>query len=302
MNPDLYDLYGGISGVNLIPERFDLGDGVVISQTYAHFMAPFLMAFSEAAPGKHHPTPWKAAKGGIAIDIGAELYLPMTLRLDYIDRFNTIWWLIALLRLRGSTSAFIPVVSSEKFSTIPSIKQEPVLWPIEIHTQRLTPDPDVSRGVSVTELEWIASHWKAASVLLTNEDFSVSFQAIDFSIWSGNPALALVAVWGALERLFSTSTQELSFRVSANVAAYLEKPGRERYKCFKQVKSLYDQRSRAAHGDGVKDQKPYAETYSIARRVLLKMIEARHVPDKKELEANLFGDDVGITTGPTAAQ
>jgi len=28
-------------------------------------------------------------------------------------------------------------------------------------------------------------------------------------------------LWGALERLFATNEQELSFRVSANIAAYL---------------------------------------------------------------------------------
>jgi hypothetical protein len=60
--------------------------------------------------------------------------------------------------------------------------------------------------------------------------------------------LGLVAVWGALERLFSPSHVELSFRVSANIAAYLELPGRGRYACFKKIKGLYEIRSKAAHG------------------------------------------------------
>lgn len=41
------------------------------------------------------------------------------------------------------------------------------------------------------------------------------------------------------------------------------------------------------------DTTPYVGTFAIARRVLLKMVETHHVPDKKELEASLFGDEIG---------
>jgi hypothetical protein len=137
----------------------------------------------------------------------------------------------------------------------------------------------------------IKAHWQKAGTLLANEDFYVAFTAIDFSIWNSSPALGLVALWGALERLFSKSTQELTFRVSANIAAYLEKPGRERHELFKNVKALYDHRSRAAHGDATPDIVPYQNTFAIARRVILKVIESHHLPSKQELEAFLFGDE-----------
>jgi len=294
MNPNLHDLYAGLSNIVLVPERYELGKGVVISQTYAHFMAPFLMAFAPASPGKPHPAPWKAAKGGINIDITAELFLPATCTLENLDRISTIWWIVALLRLRATTMVFAPVISSERFISISKIQQEPKLWPMEIHTRRLTPEVTPTTRVDISELEWLKAHWQDASVLMANEDFSFAVQAVDTSIWGSNSALALVGVWGALEKLFSASKQELSFRVSANIASYLESPGRERYKCFKQVKTLYDHRSKAAHGDGKADMTPYMETFEIARRALLKMVETRHVPEKKELEAHLFGDEIGI--------
>ncbi len=302
MNPNLHDLYAGLSNVVLVPERFDLGDGAVVSQTYAHFMAPFLMAFTPASPGKPHPAPWKAAKGGISIDITAELFLPATCNIEDLDRINTIWWIVALLRLRSTVMLFTPVISSERFSSISTIQEEPELWPMEIHMRRLTPDLRQTTRVGVSELEWVKSHWRDGSRLMANEDFSFAIQAVDMSMWGSNPDLALVGVWGALEKLFSASKQELSFRVSANIASYLESPGRERYKCFKQVKSLYDHRSKAAHGDGKADMGPYVETLGIARRALLKMIEMRHVPQKKELEAHLFGDEVGIMSGSRSVQ
>ncbi len=295
MDDNLHDIYAGLSGFVLGTERADLGHGVVISQTYAHFMAPFLMAFAPATPGKAHPTPWKSARGGFGIDILAELFVPVDCKPGPLDQLNTVWWIVALLRLKATTAVFVPVISSERFLSIPTIKQEPILRPMEIYTSRLYPDASIPLPmIGDDELEWTRLNWHDACRLLENKDFNVAFQAVDFSIWNSSTAPALLSVWGALERLFSASSQELSFRVSVNIAAFLEPPGRERYKCFKHVKSLYNHRPRAAHGDSNSELTPYAETFAIARRVLLRMIETRHVPRKKELEARVFGDDVEV--------
>lgn len=259
-------------------------------------MAPFLMAFAPAAPGRPHPAPWKAANGSIGIDIHTELYIPLTYVPETLDRLNTIWWIIALTRLKAKTSAFVPVVSTEKFSTIPNIGQEPELCPIEFHTSRLQPYPSRKEIIDIADLQWVKDNWRAGATLFSVPTFNVAFQAIDSSIWNSSAALGTVAVWGGLERLFSANTQELSFRVSANLAAYLEAPGRDRYKVFKQVKSLYDHRSKAAHGDAGTDIAPYQSSYALARSALLKIIELRHVPEKWELEALLFGDSVSGTS------
>jgi len=302
VHPNSIDLYAGLYGLFPVPESFELGHGVVISRTYAHLFAPFTLAFSPAAPGKPHPGPWKTAKGGLALDITAQLFLPATTSIRQLNRLNTVWWLVALLRLHASTSIAVPVISSDSFASTPHIKHEPQFWPMEIHTPRLFPEDPKGQSVDTLELQWLGDNWHEAAALLENEDFSGAFQSVDASLWSHTPVLGLVGVWGALERLFSPSVAELSFRVSANIAAFLEAPGRARYALFKKVKGLYDSRSKAAHGSGEDDLAPYAETYSIARRALLKMIEARHVPSKKELEANLFGDLIGITPGPTVEQ
>src|SRR5258707_6908388 len=112
MNPNNHDFCAGLAYCILVPARFELGEGITVSQTYAHFMAPFLMAFAPASPGKPHPAPWKAAKGGINIDITAELFLPATCNLEHLDRINSIWWIVSLLRLRATALVFTPVISS----------------------------------------------------------------------------------------------------------------------------------------------------------------------------------------------
>ena len=105
------DLHGGLSGLVLEPEQFDLGKGIVISRTYAHLMSHFLMAFTPAVPGEPHPGPWKSATGGVAMDITAELFVPATCHHENLDNLNTIWWIVALLRLKVATTISVPVVS-----------------------------------------------------------------------------------------------------------------------------------------------------------------------------------------------
>lgn len=292
-----HDLYGGLSGLSLEPQQFELGKGIVLSRTYAHLMSHYLMAFSPAPPGKHHPAPWKAAGGGAAVDIAAELFVPATCHVEHLDNLNTIWWIVALLRLRAATTISVPVVSTEPFSNIPNLKHEPYLGTMEVPKLPLRAEAISNNCVGEGVLDWIRSHWQRGSALLSNEDFFTGFIAVDSSIWNSSPALGLLSLWGALERLFSASTQELSFRVSANIAAYLENPGTKRYELFKRVKRLYDHRSKAAHGDTAPDIAPYQETYAIARRIILKIIEANHVPVRGELESLLFGAD-GTPTNP----
>src|SRR5712692_2802135 len=64
MTSDPEHVFAGLAGRPLDPASCELGDGVVISQTFAHVMAPLMAAFAPAPPGGHHPAPWKVVSGG----------------------------------------------------------------------------------------------------------------------------------------------------------------------------------------------------------------------------------------------
>jgi len=59
----------------------------------------------------------------------------------------------------------------------------------------------------------------------------------------------------------------------------------------KAISKLYDSRSAAAHGREDKKRDSLQETYTIARRAVVRMIEDNRVPTHVELEAKLFGAD-----------
>jgi hypothetical protein len=59
----------------------------------------------------------------------------------------------------------------------------------------------------------------------------------------------------------------------------------------KVIAKLYDSRSSAAHGREDKKSDSLQDTYAVAKRAVVKMIEQNRVPTHTELEAKLFGAD-----------
>ncbi len=291
MNPNKCPLYAGLSEAHLSVDQYDIGKGIVLSRTFAHLMAPFLMAFAQPEPGSPHPGPWSPVKGGMGFDIYIQLYIPEDLVIDnWFDRINTIWWIVALIRLRASPIVFVPVISNEPYASIPSLKEQAHIWPIEIYPQKLMPVKSPKTSIDENDLAWIRDNWLQGGMLMNkNSDFNTAFQAFDNVFKSQKPSVALMTLWGALEQLFSPAKQELRFRVSATIASYLEPPGPKRLALHKRIVELYDARSKVAHGTEDEGMEPLFETYALMNQVLLKIIKEGHVPTKAQLEELLFG-------------
>jgi hypothetical protein len=101
MPSQLINIYAGLTGLPIEVDRFDLGLGVVVERTFAHLMAPFMLAFAPAEPGKAHPAPWRASHGGLGFDMVVQLSNPASLESESpLGQQGTLWWVVALLRLR----------------------------------------------------------------------------------------------------------------------------------------------------------------------------------------------------------
>jgi hypothetical protein len=281
------DLYGGMAGIGLECDDFEFGEGITISRTYAHLMAPLLMAFAPAPTGGHHPAPWKAVRGGMAFDIVAEIHVPANLLLeDWFDQLNTIWWIAALMRLRVSPLTRVPVIAARPLSTLSEASEaEATVWPIEVNPSQLVPVQEAATLARRQDLEWIAAFWLPSGRLVrSNENLNTAFQAFDQCIWTISPALALVQLWGALERIFTTAHHQKTLQLSSRISAYLESDPEARAQLAEDVVTLYRARSSCAHGNPTSKADPLYGTYALLRRVLFKIIEQNHVPSTDELE------------------
>lgn len=270
-----------------------MGDGVVLSKTYAHLMAPFVMAFKPAPTGGAHPAPWKAALGGFGVDINAELMLPLSVAQTYELRVDVARTILFLLRLWVNPATTLPVFSSQPFEILSRAPDNAATLLSYETERRHFPLGIVGGRLSETNVAWVREQWQVTHRLRNqNADFALACDAIDFGQFVQNQALTMVSLWGALEALFSPATSELKFRVSALIASFLEEPGNERAKLQRKISKLYDKRSAAAHGKPRQQPADLLESFSLLRRVLIKIIELGEVPSKQNLEASLFGATV----------
>jgi hypothetical protein len=290
MNPAADPIYAGISGPKLSVNYFDLGEGMTIRQTYAHLMAPFMMAFSPAQNQKPHPTPWASVKGGFSFDIYVELFMPLKFQPPKaLDRLNTIWWITSLLRLRLGHSISVPVITNCEFAKVASDWKNADIVPIEVFPFSFK--PRVETEISLEDLNWVKENWiRGTELLQQSQEFNTAYQAFDSVGFISSDSLRLIALWGALEQLFSPARQELRFRIATNIAVFLEKPGSSRLTLYRKVLKLYDNRSKAAHGVHSDASDACHETYVLMRLILLKIIQTDNVPSREQLEELAFSN------------
>jgi len=253
-------------------------------------MAPFMMAFKPAPAGRHHPSPWKAARGGFSFDITAELTIPAALEEKHGAKVSIAKTIVFLLRLGINPSTTVPVLSNYPFADLPNIPDNQAeLLPFEIHHRYF--QLAVDGGVATTDsVEWIKSRWQITHDLIReNAEFALAVDAISTGQFVKSSALTLVSLWGALEALFSPHTTELKFRVSSLIAAFLEPYGNSRGLAQKEIAKLYDKRSAAAHGKPRHDEEDLLGTFNLLRRVLMTIIDNKKVPSREDLEDLLFG-------------
>ena len=290
-DPGNFDLYGGLSGANIEVGSFDFGQGIILAKCYALLMSNYVVAFRPPKPPDDFGAPWKPVKGGWSVAIGSEIFLPTSYQPPSpYDRTDTVWWIVSLLRLRATSHVFSPVLCNVSFSQASETPVESLhLWPVETVPREIW-EHEPSNSVSAVDLQWVGSVWDRARTLRSeNKAFALATLAFDQCTFVTQPELAMVSLWGALESLFSPDPYELRFRVSANIAAFLEPPGLARLELHSRVMKLYDARSKAAHGLLADLEQPLRDSYALTKRILVKIIDDNKVPTRDALRASLFG-------------
>lgn len=250
------------------------------------------MAYIPAQPGRAHPAPWSAASGGLAFDIHVQIEIPpAALASLAMEAEHIFWHITSLLRLRVGPTFILPVIGAQSFESAKANHSSAVYYPIETESRLLALDPSARRTITEVDLGCVSKTWLVAARLFdSNGSFRLLLEATDQCMFAKHRRLALLWLWGGLESVFSPDT-ELKYRISSAIASFLEPPGISRMTAQKELAKLYDSRSAAAHGRDDKRDDSVQQTYAIARRAVIKMIDEGHVPSKLELEAKLFEAD-----------
>lgn len=200
--------------------------------------------------------------------------------------------LAALLRLWVDPRIRLTLISEGHPCTVAAPMNGPRLHvanAVEVQPWYFQLLPSTERD-TMEDLKWVKEHWEGALDLIQGSAaFSLGLEAIANVQLIHSPALGIVSVWAALEALFTASTTELRFRVSAMISAYLYPPGPKRATQHKRILKLYDARSAAAHGAPKHTRDDLLASLELLRKVLIKMVGEKKVPTKEDLESLLFG-------------
>jgi len=290
-DPNNEDIYAGLTGLKLPFDEFDLGNGIVISKTYAHVFGHYMAAFKQAPKGQHHPGPWKSIGGGIAFDIWAEIYLPRETQLfKEIDRLNTTWLITALIRIKTCPFVKMPLISNMKFKNIPESQIEANFHALETESNNLFYNLIKPYEYKQDDFNWIKNNLITVGNLFEkNHKYELALLSLDRAATENRYSLGLMILWGALEQIFfPDDKQELSYRTTLIIATYLKPKGSERLTLFKKLRKLYGARSKAAHGNPTEDSEEFKQTYFILKEVFIKMTCENKIPTTIDFEKQLL--------------
>lgn len=283
-------IYGGLSGVEIEEDIYDLGEGIILRKSFAHMFSPFLMAFKPKGKYGFNEGPWKAAKGGMSFDINIEIEVPGKSK---SNQKEIVWLIAALIRIVKAPYLTVPAISNKSFQSILKSEEEPNIYPFEVQDRIFSPSKDITPILNKEDLDWVKEYWQSTLAMMkSNPKFNSAFKAFDSATVQGKTSSLLLTIWGAIEQLFAPTPGELRFRVASYLSSYLRNPGEERYQLYKQILKLYDERSTAAHTAKNIEHGPLVETYVHMRNALVKMLEERKVPNQKDLEKLLFSPSI----------
>lgn len=293
MHPlDDTNLYAGLTGLTLESDSVDLGDGILLAKTYAKFLTPLtLVNTSVPSPDPLKPKPAYWQMSAREKEITAQLIVSRETAKTFDDRIEIARFIVLVLRLWSDPGIGLHVISSRRFEELCDLPdgQHPFIAPVETRP-RYFPLGTIDPSSVIASLKWVQENWKVAHKLYSSStEFRLAADSLDSGQFVPNHALTLVSLWASLEAIFSPSTSELKFRVSALIAAYLEPAGVKRLELQKQVASLYDLRSAAAHGKPRHEPDHLLKSFELIRKILLRMIHEASVPTKDQLERRLFG-------------
>ena len=279
MNPEKLPLFGGLAGAQLGTDEFEICEGLVLRQTYAHLMSPYILAFARPKrPDRHHPGPWKSARGGQWLDLEIEVALREDVRPTGFDRLNTLWWVLALLRVSTGANLRMSVVSDTSFSSMTDTPVDPIIWPMETLPRQLLTKSDPPKVIDKRHLLWVRRVFGSGSKLMNDRAFGRSFQTLDGAIWAHSTGSAIIVIWAALETLVQPGRPDTTKRLSSMLAALLEPPGAARERLFQRIRSLYEARSSSAHASRSPEAQQLFESFEIARRAFVYCIDNGQLP------------------------
>jgi len=198
--------------------------------------------------------------------------------------------IIAMLRARTCGDVLVPAVADRSWSAIAAVRDGSCVATLieDVPRARCVTDP---LRVAPSDASWVFDHLANFLRLSRTPSFDIAIDAITTHAHQSNLRTAAAHLWTGVEALFGVQF-ELRFRVALYVASVLEPRGQGRIELYREMKKLYDTRSRVVHGSKVSDDVLEAHLSRVRRLLgclICDCVERGRVPSESELDEMLLG-------------
>jgi hypothetical protein len=271
----------------------DLGNGLVIRQ-----LNNPLSVFDLAALGANGFSEWAILEPYLnyaQFEIESKIERVKENRFDILNR---VWLLSRIMYHRG---IYIQCLAgcSKSWNEIAGIskKKETKLdctFQILDYHREIIKDPEQNaKEIDDSDVDWIKEYFDKYDELYHEHNgfITAMISSVNWK-YSNSPRLAIACIWAGIESLFSINS-ELVFRISLEIANFIEKDTAKRKALFKHVKDIYGLRSKAVHGDNMNDNELLStihESYFILRDLISRIIANGHHINERDIDILLFGE------------
>lgn len=191
--------------------------------------------------------------------------------------------ILAGLRVRTQSELFCPAVCSQPWDALDSIQDTPCIAArFEPHVYSL--NLGEPRTVTAEDLDWV-KHNLATVVRLNKETrFSIALDALCSYLHTERDRMKAAQLWVGIEAIFEVQF-EISYRLPLLAALMLKPRGPGCKQLRDDIKKLYNQRSKAIHGQEFKNAKEHVhEVRQLLASLLTKIIEDGDLPSKDDFD------------------
>jgi hypothetical protein len=147
---------------------------------------------------------------------------------------------------------------------------------------------DGGATASHQQLRWTLENLTIFSQLYNSRDsFALAVDAFCRHTQQSTKRMSAAMLWSGVEALFGTRGGETTYRLAMYVASYLEPIGASRLALFRDVKDLYNTRSRLIHGNtsaAMDFDGHLRESRLLLQRLLQRMIIENEVPTSERFD------------------
>jgi hypothetical protein len=234
------------------------------------------------------------------------------------DALNRAWLVSALLVIRGFARHICPACSEYSWNLVsghqkargPTFRRQlaeegaerAVFEPreslppfrgglLDYHLKLILPKETRNTPFDSEEALWFANYFERFNRLASNDErFRFALEsAIDWR-YAKDPRAAVSRIWAGIESLLGISS-ELVYRVSLFAATVVAPRGPDRVAAFKRIKSLYNVRSKAVHGDPIASDRLLTglhDSFEVLRALLLDAVERGAIRTEEDFSCELL--------------